>query len=1652
MIQFDQLKNKIQSENGFIRRDRSYLYKTYKNCFIGYEAVDWLYSNCPNMTSREDAVKIGQQLLDEGVICSVVGSEPFKDDYIFYEFEDTKVGNLRYSSTGKNSTFNKIITTVNSINSQISLMVPLSSSPSSSLTSSNEKNRRTSQPPPVFNQPPNGYNSNSYNKKHHRYSINDLQKVVLEDLNTVTLVKDELIMLSQELMNGDKGVKLQKKKKGNTTIQCFSGSQLVDWLVKKLEISRKECTNIGSALMHLNIFIEVGPIIGGGGVVMSGTLSSTIPSSISLNTISSTSNTSSTAIPINNNIGNGNNINITNSSFFSPLSSSSSSVFSSSPSSGMLSLSTSSLPGFDNRTMEDSNEIFYEFLTKPEAIINHVSMKKLDDLCLAHKSVQTIPTTIINTSKYLRILDLSFNQLSDFHQLESIATLYNLESLNLSHNQLSNIPSSFSRLELLSKLNLNHNNFVNIPIPVYQLFNLEELSVSGNQLTSITDMIGQLRLLERIDLRNNKISKIPKELGLLVRLKSFNVSGYNKITELPPFLSTLPQLEVLEFNHDTVKSPPKEITSKGFTHIIGYLKDLFEGTETLPYIKLMILGREKSGRSSLAKALSKSQTKSLSKQSASFLKKVTSAEVFLNEPIEINELKLDLPSESFYGIPSSNSSNNLTSLNSSGSLMPPPSSTPSRKDSLTSTPEKKRPQKRSLKLMIYDFKMPSLDVYYHTHQFFLSERAFYLITFDITKDIRYSGIDFWVDSIKKKTRDAPIYIVATHIDCFNQYGGDIMVPLNEVEGYLNQHSLEVTGVIGVSSTTLRNIDLLKQEIIKTLLNQQQQQQSYYGSNNNNPNSYWINERIPSIYLTLESNLQEEAKKRPIVSWEEYQNIAKLSNFTSPQSYEKLIRATNTLNRWGSIVWFEDAKSSLKDIVILDPQWLSDCFFKLLMAKHQYINSDGILLLSSLKNVWKPNIVPEIFHIKLLKLLERYQILYTLKNNSNVLQPSNHQSPTISPNTSIQNMAYSLESRSISSPLPTVSLSAEISSNLISNSSQSAFILPDNNITTTTGAMSSASPKLLRNSLKNLKSTDTSSVNSSNPLANSTHIGINLSSQFISFNRIIIPCLLPSSKPSHLSSLWDTWSGEEEHQIGRYFQFKNSPKTCFDRLMVRFLYMMEPIVYWSSGILFRKHPTYKENIKDSLTSCGTLVEFDPSTQQLQIRVRGHEFEACAKLFQIILENVDTILKDYQINQTYTFIPCSCSSECRDLPHLYSIDLIEETFGKGESYVKCPVTQKLVLLSKMAPDITLSSVSSNKKILKEDLLHLEEIGIGGFARVFKGIYKSETIAIKQLNFERMDLIDSTTTNQIQINNSANSSPSSLSFSSTSLPPPPVNNLNSNNNNNTINGNILAQSSNKILQRNLSASSLSSNSSNEDSLNQVSQSKLSAIYEFRREVWLMSGLSHPNIVQMKGFCFEPYSIIMEYMNLGNLSIYLKKKKEEGQQLSWSLVLKIAIDIASGMAFLHNITPPLVHRDLKSPNILLATDPNDPSNIIAKLSDFGLSRTVVQSFVSKVVDNPTWLAPEVLKGFEYNEKGDIYSYGMILWELYHMELPFEEFDFKFMSTLEDNILSGLRPSINQNCNRMYASLITKCWSSDPNLRPSFNSILKSLKEIKEQ
>ncbi|XP_051128929.1 serine/threonine/tyrosine-protein kinase HT1 [Andrographis paniculata] len=212
-----------------------------------------------------------------------------------------------------------------------------------------------------------------------------------------------------------------------------------------------------------------------------------------------------------------------------------------------------------------------------------------------------------------------------------------------------------------------------------------------------------------------------------------------------------------------------------------------------------------------------------------------------------------------------------------------------------------------------------------------------------------------------------------------------------------------------------------------------------------------------------------------------------------------------------------------------------------------------------------------------------------------------------------------------------------------------------------------------------------------------------------------------------------------------------------------------------------------------------------------------------------------------------------------------------------------------------------------------------------------------------------------------------------------------------------------------------------------------------QFKSEVALLSRLYHPNIVQFIAACKKPpvYCIITEYMSQGNLRMYLNKK--EPYSLSIETVLRLALDISSGMEYLHS--QGVIHRDLKSNNLLL----NDEMRV--KVADFGTSCLETQCREAKGnMGTYRWMAPEMIKEKPYTRKVDVYSFGIVLWELTTALLPFQGMTpvQAAFAVAEKNE----RPPLPASCQPALAHLIKRCWAANPSKRPDFGEIVSALEK----
>ncbi|XP_057416462.1 serine/threonine/tyrosine-protein kinase HT1-like [Lotus japonicus] len=215
-----------------------------------------------------------------------------------------------------------------------------------------------------------------------------------------------------------------------------------------------------------------------------------------------------------------------------------------------------------------------------------------------------------------------------------------------------------------------------------------------------------------------------------------------------------------------------------------------------------------------------------------------------------------------------------------------------------------------------------------------------------------------------------------------------------------------------------------------------------------------------------------------------------------------------------------------------------------------------------------------------------------------------------------------------------------------------------------------------------------------------------------------------------------------------------------------------------------------------------------------------------------------------------------------------------------------------------------------------------------------------------------------------------------------------------------------------------------------------------QFTSEVALLFRLHHPNIITFVAACKKPpvFCIITEYMAGGSLGKYLHQ--QEPHSVPHKLVLKLALDIARGMQFLHS--QGILHRDLKSENLLLGED------MCVKVADFGISCLESQcGSVKGFTGTYRWMAPEMIKEKHHTKKVDVYSFAIVLWELLTGLTPFDNMTPEQAAYAVTH--KNARPQLPSDCPLAFSHLINRCWSSNPNKRPHFDEIVSILENYTE-
>eukprot|EP01087_Luapelamoeba_hula_P012480 TRINITY_DN3484_c0_g1_i2.p1 TRINITY_DN3484_c0_g1~~TRINITY_DN3484_c0_g1_i2.p1 ORF type:complete len:2043 (+),score=287.04 TRINITY_DN3484_c0_g1_i2:206-6334(+) len=966
------------------------------------------------------------------------------------------------------------------------------------------------------------------------------------------------------------------------------------------------------------------------------------------------------------------------------------------------------------------------------------------------------------------------------------------------------IPKTLGRelSDTVRRLILSDNKLIFFPLCLLDLANLEVLELRNNQLSFLPKGLPKLKTLKKLDVENNSLRALPGEMGSMTHLLDLKLKGNQLLDSWLPL----------------------EAQCNGTRGILAYLRDLLKGAERCYRMKLMFVGKENAGKTSLSYYLQHGK-------------------------------KLDKPPLSTDGIDIRNWEIPTTAL---ASAVAPELAEKYMQDNWSNKP---------ISFTVWDFA--GQEVYYSTHQFYLSRRSLYIVVFALNDtDImsgNYSRVLYWLQSVNAKAKGAPIVVVGTRQDlCAAGHVKEVFMKMKDTFSPFGvKHYLAVSCLNGRSLPELRNL------ILEIALKQRT-----------------MGEQIPKSYLELEQLVAKkrqemsDEKKPPTMKYEQMRTMA-IESVSRLEDEETLVRALQFLHELGSVVYFSDPRSGLSDIVILDPNWLTEMMATVVSSKTQL--DKGIMHHKFLtSHIWKGEQYPTHLHDTLLKLMEKFYIMFRLRRRRPVLRAT----------------------ADVIGPTP---------NQLSFNKGDKILLLEKIKMGKWWKGMHNGHVGYF--SCANI-------IESNEP------------PEYTLEDESLVPCLLPEDAPSNVGSFWPAFPETQERQVGRRWSFEFLPLPFFSLLMVRMFHYTESRVHWRYGMVVEK------------ANGSAFLQVNHGQGYLDVNVRGAPSEVL-NLISLIEDEVDTLKDWFGVTFNRVTVPCShCVKSRLNEVHVFNLDDCEVAVSQDLKTLTCEARKVLVPLIDLVPDIAMAQY---EKIPYSEVAFDRVLGEGAFADVYKATYKGEELAVKRLKNKN------------------------------------------------------------------------------------------GFREFRTEVKFMSTMDHHNIVHLRGICLNPPCICTEFMDQGDLHSFLTNSKNT---LIWSQCVGIARDIAAGMNFLHSQHPPKIHRDLKSPNVLLR---KLPTGYVAKVADFGTARALAPTIGGRNVDNPLWLAPEVMRSEEYTEKVDVYSYGIILWEIFTRALPFGR---KTRFQVELGVIEGDRPEAPEDWPPYWRALTTECWDGDPARRPSFSRVLERLQK----
>jgi GTPase SAR1 family protein len=1146
------------------------------------------------------------------------------------------------------------------------------------------------------------------------------------------------------------------------------------------------------------------------------------------------------------------------------------------------------------------------------------NLNTLETLDLSFNMFNNLPRATIAGLSSLELLNISNNQIVMLPP--AVSKLVNLRTLNLNSNQLEHLPNEMDALSKLEFLKLGRNRFHTLPDVVCKCISLTKLEASENYIDELPLNISLLQNLKILDLYANLLTTLPASVGMLKSLHTLTLKA-NKLKELPLTLCLLRELETLELvGNNDLNVPPEKIVSGGVNSVLDFLRKELDMTSTIHSIRMLVLGKENVGKTSLVKALKgelsmKEKIKSWSVPATPSVPRrrrgsVPKQTLLSTDGIEQSILTF-IASESV-----SKSSGTLGPRRAESQLTPPTDSSQHKRRSSWHRPNSSKSSKPTgvtVDVNILDFA--GQQAYYSTHQLFLtSESSLHVVVFDMTDLQCDQNVEFWLQSIYCAVPAAHVVCVGTHLDGIEKSRDEIGRWLEEKRLTLRKTfpTFSTFRFAAVSLLSGENFDVLRRDLEHVITSRTP-----------------VKSTVPRKYLVLNDLFSFIALKMepPIITRFELEKYARVCDLKSPQ---EIISAAKFLHNLGTIMFFASdgylgraspfslrvsssfsTRSLSLDMAILSPHWLMKIVSTLFSTSHSFAR-DGVLKHSDLVFLWQS--YPKTLFGHFLALMERFEIIYQLPNvktaSPSRLSSSGHRK--LNPQRALDIMhgrAPLWDGVAVDDSDSPVSEEI-MSERRNSTSTVNSFAPPSRD-----GA-SSSSESLNHGTIK--PSYRLSQMLTESPMQEEFTSawgawalnGPEFDERAVS----LIPALLPTQEPrAVLHSMWYSVSEDSFEQLDRSFRFRFLPPGFMSRLLARLFHHFSPVGYWREGILCKR-----------TSDDAVLVTARPTVggaTSLDVFVRSPTLKASRGLFEAVLGMIDSLMIEWPSLEIYQFCRCPhcIPGSPRTVGGVLPLVDLDTLIPQGATTITCQNGHK-VPIDDVAPEMSLAAFGG--AILNwNDIKLYEIIGKGAYAAVQRGKWKNQAVACKVL---KLDCVTKTT-------------------------------------------------------------------------------NPAKFREFRAEVN-------------------------------------------------ALRLSIARQMAAALRHLHSQEPePLAHLDFKSPNIMLQFPEKEdtPSQqVTVKIIDFGLTTRVgPRKLRGRRVDNPVWVAPEILRNEPYDEKVDIYALGVILYEMISFKQFFSE--FSFFSDIEDAVCSGRRPTLPKDCPTMYAQLVQRCWDDNARKRPSFTWIENTLSKI---